>query len=243
MQKQRATGVLVLAAILSGGCAEGPYTYRPAQTTASLNGLPASRTSIPRDKPMGDVVVASSGVTEVQSSSAPARAIFVRVVVSNRTDDADWSFDTRKQTAMVAGQPVTAAYVNAYGGYEGKTSVVRVPRAQSRTVDFYFPIATSSPGDDEIPPFQLAWSVQTGREVVADRTPFQRVSVEPAYASPGYAYGYDPYYGPNGWYDPFWPPVYVGLHLGYPYPARYYGYPRPYYWHGGGRVFVGPRRR
>jgi hypothetical protein len=231
--------ILVLAGALVG-CSEGPYVYRPAQTTAALSGLPAARQPVPRDKPAGEIVVASSGVTEIKVADQPSRAIFVRVVVSNQSDDTPWGFDTRAQSAIIAGQRTTAAYANAYEGYEGSTSVVRVPKAQSRTVDFYFPLPASLQGSDEVPPFELAWNVRTSREVVADRTPFNRVHVEPVYSASPYPYGY--YYGPYGWYDPFWPPFYVGVGVGYAYPARYYGYPRAPYYRGGGVYFRGRLR-
>ena len=235
MQKRGLASILVLLGAILGGCAEGPYVYRPAQTTASVSGLPAARQPIPRDKPTGEVVVASSGVTEIKVADVPTRAIFVRVVLSNRSDEAPWAFDTRKQAAMIGGQSTMAAYVNAYEGYEGTTSVVRVPRGQSRTVDFYFPLPASMQSDNDVPPFELSWSVQTGRQLVADRTPFNRVPLEPAYASSGpYPYGY---YGPYGYYDPFWPPLYLGVHVGY----GFYGYPR--YYRGGGRVYFGGRGR
>src|SRR5262249_43241134 len=138
MRKRSLAGILVLAGSFLGGCSEGPYVYRPAQTTASLSGLPAARQAIPRNKPSGEILVASSGVTEIKADERSSRAIFVRVVVSNRSDEAPWGFDTRAQAAVVGGQRVTAAYANAYEGYEGSTSVVRVPKGQSRTVDFYF---------------------------------------------------------------------------------------------------------
>jgi hypothetical protein len=224
------TSILVLALALLGGCSEGPYVYRPAQTAASISGLPAARQPIPRDRPSGEIMVATSGVTEIKSADQPARAIFVRVVIANRTDEAPWSFDTRKQAAIIAGQPTTAAFVNAYEGYEGTTSVVRVPRGQSRTIDFYFPLPAGAQTDDRLPPLELSWNVQTARELVADHTTFNRVQVEPVYAS-----SYPYYYGPYGYYDPFWPPVYFGVHVGYGYP-RYYGYPRGVYYRGRARI-------
>jgi hypothetical protein len=226
MQKRILAGILVLAGAL-GGCAEGTYTYRPAQTTAALSGLPAARQGIPREKPSGDILVASSGVTEIKVAEQPSRAIFVRVVVSNRSDETAWGFDTRSQEAIIGGQRITAAYANVYEGYEGKTSVVQIPRGQSRTVDFYFPLPANLQNDNEVPPFELAWSVRTSRELVADRTPFNRVRVEPVYVA-GSPYPYD-YYGPYGWYDPFWAPFYVGVRVGYPWRGYHYGYPRPYY--------------
>jgi len=240
MQKRGLASILVLLGVILGGCAEGPYVYRPAQTTASVSGLPAARQQIPRDKPSGEIVIASSGVTEIKVSDQPTRAIFVRVIVSNRADATPWTLDTRKQTAMVGGQQTTAAYANAYEG--GTTSIVQVPQGQSRTVDFYFPLPAGMQSDDDVPPFELSWSVQTGRELVADRTPFSRVRYEPVYASSGpYPYGY---YGPYGWYDPYWSPFYLGVHVGYGYPGRFYGYPRaPYYYRGGGRAYFGGRGR
>src|SRR5258706_12845971 len=111
MPKRCLASILVLLGdLVAGVCAaEGPYIYRPVHTTAAMSGLPAARYPIPRDKPSGDILVASSGLTAITVGETPPRAIFVRVILTNASDDSPWSLDTRKQSAVVKGQQANAA--------------------------------------------------------------------------------------------------------------------------------------
>src|SRR5688500_14300214 len=105
--------VLVLASTLLGACAETNYLYRPSQqATAQVSGLPAARYSIPPEKPQGEVLVVSTGVTEIKPDNVPTRALFTRVIVSNNSDDTTWRLDTRKQAAIMGGNRVAPTYVN-----------------------------------------------------------------------------------------------------------------------------------
>src|SRR5262249_18275121 len=91
--------------------------------------------------------------------------------------------------------------------------------------------------DDAMPEFDLAWNVQTGSRLVAERTSFDRMRVEPVYVG-GYYYPYGPYWGPYWWYDPFWRPYgyYGAVYIG---GSRYYGggYYRGGYYGGGYRGY------
>src|SRR5688572_13445289 len=91
---------LILASTLLGACAETTYLYRPSQqATAQVSGLPAARYSVPPERPTGEVLVVSTGVTEIKPDNVPQRALFARVIVSNNSDDTTWRLDTRKQAA------------------------------------------------------------------------------------------------------------------------------------------------
>ena len=97
-----------------------------------------------------------------------------------------------------------------------------------------------------MPQFDFAWNVQTAARPIAERTAFDRVRVEPVYASgyPYYGYGYRPY----GYYDPFWHPypyyggVYIGV--GHYWGRGYGGYGgHGFRGYGGGGGFRAPYTR
>jgi hypothetical protein len=229
MWQRVSAGILIAAAgVFVGGCAETSYVYRPAQpATAMMSGLPAAQYAIPRERPTGQVFVLSSGVTEITVTGGPIPVLFVRLVVSNNSDEAAWSLDTRQQALLIAGQRVTPAYINPY---KQPLPIMQIPRGERRTVDLYYPLPAGAENNDEVPAFDVEWSVQTGDRQVAERTPFDRLSVDPAYGGAYYAYYGRPVWGPYGWYDPFWPyhrfgyGVYVG-HGGYWGRGVYYGHP------------------
>jgi hypothetical protein len=213
--------LLAIASLTLGACAEGNYLYRPAQqATATVSGLPAARYAIPAERPQGEVLVVSSGVTEIKPNNTEMRALFVRVVISNNSDEAGWRLDTRKQMAVIAGQsPVAAAYANTFGQ---PLPVVEIARGEKRTIDFYFPLPAGTESSSDLPQFDLTWNVETGTRPIAERTSFDRFRVERIYTSPYYGYyGYAPY-SRWGYYDPYWGPYYgVGVGI-YGYGGGYY---------------------
>src|SRR6266540_12581 len=219
--------VVAAACTLLGACAETSYVYRPSQqATASVSGLPAARYPVPPERPMGEVLVVSSGVTEIQASEGRRRLLFVRMLISNSSDESSWSLDTRQQVAFIGGQRVSPAYVNPF---KQPLPIVPIALGERRAVDFYFPLPPGRDSNDEVPVFEIAWSVQTSERLVAERTSFDRMRVEPVYA--GSYYGY---YGYPGWgpyyygYDPFWPHYGYGVYVGYGghYPYGYGGHYR-----------------
>jgi len=212
-------GIAVFA-ILLGGCAEHRYIYQPAQqATATVGSLPAARYAIPAERPTGEVLIASSGLTELPGAEARTPALFVRMVVTNNSDDTTWVMDTGQQLAILGGQKQSPAYVNAYNQ---KQPAIEIPRGEKRLVDLYYRVPGKVDPDDAMPEFDFTWNVQTGTRLIAERTSFDRLRVEPVYAG-GYYYPYGYPYGPYWWHDPFWRPYpyfYGGIYVG---AGRYYG--------------------
>jgi hypothetical protein len=223
---------IAVAAFFIGGCAEGVYVYRPAQqATARVGQLPAARYAIPSEKPTGEVLVASSGLVELPNAETRTPALFVRLIVTNNTDDAPFSVDTREQFAFVGGQKQSPAVANTYGQSQ---PVFEIPRGEKRVIDLFYRLPPKVEGDEQLPQFEVAWNVQTATRTVGERTSFDRISVEPVYYS-GYPHYYRYGWGPY-WYDPFWYgyPYYGGVYIGvrpwhYGYGGYYGGYRRPAY--------------
>src|SRR5689334_5623664 len=96
---------IFLASCVLAACAEDEYIYRPAeQATANVGGLPAARYGIPPERPLGTVLIASSGLARIGfGDGAEQRMLAVRMVISNNTDDVPWTVDTREQRAIVLG--------------------------------------------------------------------------------------------------------------------------------------------
>ena len=179
---------LILASTLLGACAETSYLYRPSQqATAQVSGLPAARYSIPPERPQGEVLVVSTGVTEIKPDNVPARALFARVIVSNNADESTWRLDTRKQAAVIGGNRIAPTYVNTFGE---SLPVVQIAKGEKRTIDFYFPLPVGTETNGDLPQFDLSWNVDTGTRPIAERTSFDRFRVEPVYSGGPYYSGY-----------------------------------------------------
>jgi hypothetical protein len=205
-----------------GACSENTYLFRPAQqATAQVSGLPAARYSIPPERPQGEVLVVSTGVTEIKPNNAAQRALFARVIVTNNTDETTWRLDTRKQAAVFGNQRVAPTYVNTFGE---SLPVIEISKGEKRTIDFYFPLPAGTETNGDIAQFDLSWNVDTGTRAIAERTAFDRYKVEPFYRTAYYGGVYGPYYYPYGrwgWYDPYWGP---GWGAGYGmYGRGFYG--------------------
>jgi hypothetical protein len=98
---------------------------------------------------------------------------------------------------------------------------VTVDPGSKRVIDLFFPLPPDRQSAGSIPQFDAIWNVHAGSQDVVERTPFDRLQIEPAYG-PAVAPEYG-FYG--GWGGPFW---YDPL-----YPA---GLSRP--WFGGGAVMM-----
>jgi len=209
-------GSVALAMML--GCSSDKYLYSPAeQATATMDGLPAGRYAIPPEQPLGTVVIASPGVVELKfSDGVKTRMLSVRMTVTNNSDDVPWKIDTREARIVLPGGGESApAYVNTDGQ---ELPVVEVARGHKRALDLYYPLPAEAKDEKHVPEFDFKWQVHTSNRTVAERTPFDRLELEPAYAAPNYAWGFAPYW----WYDPFWP----GATYAYG-PPYVYRHPRP----------------
>jgi hypothetical protein len=86
----------------------------------------------------------------------------------------------------------------------GEGPIVQVPPHGKRVIDLLYPLPEGADKAGKIPAFDFIWQVQTPTRTVAERTPFERISVV--------NYGYPYWYGYN-WY---WPPIALG------YPGWYF---------------------
>jgi hypothetical protein len=145
------------------------------------------------------VLVASSGVVEAKfQENVATRLLSVRMVIENNADAAPWTVDTREQRAIVQGIGDSApAYVNTDGR---GAPTLQIARGEKRTIDLYFPLPANADDPRHVPQFDIAWQVHTSERPVAERTSFDRMRIEPSYASSYYGWGF----APNWWYDPFW---------------------------------------
>jgi hypothetical protein len=187
------------AALALSACSE-EYVYRPAvNPSATVAGSLAAYYEIPPEAPRGSVRIASLGFSRLEVEGGKTlRAIHLRMVVANN-DTTPWTVDTREQRIDLPGHGMSRA---AFVGTHGVTPpFVSVPTGGKRTVDLFYPLPQGLDDASHIPEFDVVWSVVTGARAVSERTPFDRLRVEPAAA---YGYDWGPYWG-WGWYDPFYP--------------------------------------
>ena len=229
--------VSLASLLLAIGCAS-EYAYVPTtNATASIKGLVAADYPIPPDAPQGDVRIASYGIAEVTpvaGSHETLRALHLRVVLANGSAT-PWTFDVREQRVDLAGRGLlAAAFSSASAG--GEPPVVTIDPNGKRVVDLFFVLPHDLQHERSIPEFDALWNVSTGAGPIAQRTPFERLLVQPA----DY-YGYWDYGPGYYWGGPYWvnPAFAFG---GYPYaylgprivirPGAYSGYGSPG-WSGG----------
>ena len=108
----------------------------------------------------------------------------------------------------------------------GGLPLVTVAPGSKRVIDLFFPLPPNQQSAGSIPEFDAIWNVHAGTQDVVERTPFDRLQIEPAYG-PAVA----PEYGFYGdWRGPFWyDPLYVDA------------FPQP--WFGGALMMRAPTWR
>jgi hypothetical protein len=190
------------------------YVYRPVASTtvATVAGRPASYYDVPPEAPRGHVRIATMGVADIQPKGATdeddleLRALHIRMIVANNSDR-PWSVDTREQRAVLPGGSQSRP---AYAKVDhGNPPIVEVPARGVRTFDLYYPLPEHLEDEDELPSFDSLWQINTDARLVVQRTPFERIEVQPdpsLYAYGGGPYWYDPYYVRGG--------AFVGVGLG-----------------------------
>jgi len=195
-----------------GGCAP-TYVYQPAQNaTAQMHGRLAADYEIPASHPEGDVRLASFGISDVSPEGSPnlkQRAIHVRLVVANNGGQY-WSLDAREQRIDLPGAgQMSPAYVGS-GQPETGLPMISIAPGGKRTLDLFYPLPATLQSAKQIPEFDLLWKINTGTQIVAERTPFDRLKIEPVYAY-GYGWDYAPYaWGGPYWFDPWYPAGVLG---------------------------------
>jgi hypothetical protein len=192
-------GLLALA-----GCTP-EYLYRPAENVSGVvGGRLAARYAIPPEQPRGELRVASFGFAELKSEQEPIRALHIRWTAANTHGRGPWFVDTREQYGIIPGEGRSRpAYASSDAG---GLPIVRIDPGDARTIDLFYPLPETAQNAAEIPQFDVLTNVQTDTRLVSERTPFERLRVEPeevAGVAPG---GWvAPGWGPYWWYDPLYP--------------------------------------
>lgn len=207
--------LLTLCLVGVAGCG-AKYYYEPAeQATARVAGYPAARYAEPPERPTGDVRVATFGIVDVDVGAEDrVPSLHVRLVVSKEGGTAPWTLDTREIRVHLANRaPITPSFTSSSA--DGLPSIQVAP-GQKLTVDAFFPLPADLRRARDLPHFDVSWVIETEARRIAERTPFERIRIEP-YPEPGfyygrYGYGYGPGFAPYWWYDP----VYA-----YPVPIRH----------------------
>jgi hypothetical protein len=202
--RKAAAALLLLGALAANGCGSD-YEYVPVSNATSLvEGRPAANVRVPPELPHGDVRLATFGIAEVKPQGAAEeapkiRVLHLRIIVANNNQQ-PWQLDTREQRVELAGRGTSRA---AYASVDvGAPPIVLVPPGGKRTVDLFFPLPADMQQESALPAFDAIWTVQTDERVVTERTPFERMTIEPRYP---YGYEWNYYWGHGWWYDPGYP--------------------------------------
>nr|UXE44640.1 hypothetical protein Hi04_10k_c2877_00008 [uncultured bacterium] len=179
------------------------YVYAPTvSTSATIGGRLASYYSIPQEEPRGDVRIATFGFAEIGSREGEEtlKALHTRMIVANNSEY-PWSVDTREQRIAVPGDGESQpAFATTSGGLP---PIVDIPPKEVRTIDLFYPLPPDVQKASKLPSFDTLWTVHTDTREVTERTPFERLTVQPTVGEDyGYAWGppyfYDPLLSPTG---------------------------------------------
>src|SRR5215831_8326545 len=172
-------GLALGAVLAAAGCAPLPYFFTPTeQVSATTDGFPAARYPTPPESPRGTVYVTSFGVVQadVAGTGQATPLLEVRLTVSNDSGATPWTLDTREQLLAIPGAGKSrAAFVNS--DQPGAPSLT-IAAGQKRTIDLYYTLPPGMANAAKIPAFDLLWQVRTTERLVAQRTPFQKETVE-----------------------------------------------------------------
>jgi hypothetical protein len=203
--------VVLLSALGAAGCAsEAQYTFRPAeQATALLAGQPAARYGVPPESPRGTLRVATCGIAPVATSDGTVHTLHVRLVFANNNDTGPWEVDPDALRVVYgSGDVLAPVFINTT---TPDAAEVRIAPGEAATIDAYFPLPSGASDAGAVPRFDVLSRVRTPEREVAERTPFERIRVQPVVSNTSYTLGMWPAY----WYDPLlWqsPAVIVAPH-------------------------------
>lgn len=196
---------IALFALLGAAC-EPQYAYVPLTNATVIAGHVAADYPVPKEAPRGDVRLASYGIADLGSSrdrEDRVRALHLRVTLIDN-GDRPWTMDTREQLVDLDGYGRSVpAYASANAG--SAPPAITVPPMGKRVVDLFFPLPTELQRAERLPTFDVVWKVHAEDKDIAERTPFERIAVEPPPSyDPIYDYGADYYWGPPYFYDPLY---------------------------------------
>ena len=191
------------ALVALAGCAH-EYTYQPTEhATGSIGGHVAADYEIPPAAPQGDVRLASFGLGELapaKGSDDSKPALHLRMVVSDNSSQ-PWTVDTREQKLDIQGSGLIVPAFSTTSEGNGGLPLVTVAPGSKRVIDLFFPLPPNQQSAGSIPEFDAIWNVHAGTLDVVERTPFDRLQIEPAYGpavAPEYGFYVDAF--PQPWF-------------------------------------------
>lgn len=190
---------MIAAATLIVACGGTNYVYAPEGAKVAADGRLISRVGVPPERPRGEVRITAMGITRLRGQAdRDIDALHLRVVVNNDSDDTPWTVDTRQQLIEIRGAGRAAPL---FANTDRDTlPILTIPRRDQRTLDLFYPLPAGIDDADDLAGFDLLWQVETGARVVAQRTPFGRMEIEPLPTTGPYYAGWGPYW----WHDPFY---------------------------------------
>ncbi|MBA3540531.1 MAG: hypothetical protein H0T79_13055 [Deltaproteobacteria bacterium] len=213
------------AAVIVASCGSN-YVYVPEGATSWSQGQPVTRIQIPPEEPKGEVRAASVGLTRLQVAGGrqpDLDVIHIRLTIHNDSDRRPWVVDTREQLLEIPGEGRSRPiFVNSD---RDSMPTISIGARDKRVIDLYYPLPSTVTRESELTRFELLWQVQTGDRMIAQRTAFDRATLE---AEP--SYGLYAGWGPYWWHDPFYSSQFGFVHH------------RPISIHSPSRVIVGHRR-
>jgi uncharacterized membrane protein YgcG len=198
-----------LTGLVATGCGETMYAYVPTTNAgAPVAGQPAADYPLPPTAPRGDVKIASYGITDVHPKDNPnltLGAVHLHAEVANGSDRV-WTLDTREQMLELGGHGAGAPAFALADSAGDQPPLVAIQPGQHREIDLFYILPKDLQDSDEVPAFACAWRVNTGEAIVADRTSFQRVEIDPGNYPAGYVTSTEAafYDGPY-WVNPYYP--------------------------------------
>lgn len=198
----RLFGALTLTTTIVACTGHVPMRSIASAFTSSEPGRVAADYPIPSDAPEGALQVASYGVAEIAQATNPSdhlNAIHLRMAIDNRSEK-QWWIDTRQQRVEIDGRGGSApSFASANPGWP--PPLVTVPPKTKRVVDMFFALPSDLQHATAIPAFDAIWLLQLEDTVVSDRTPFERLRIQPPPIYSVNDYGVNYYWGPPYYCD------------------------------------------
>lgn len=199
----------LVALVTSALACASPSTSTPpaaAATTVTTPSRVAVKYSLPAEAPQGSLEIASFGIARISPATDPREhldAIHLRLAVDNGGED-QWYLDTRQQRIVLDGRGTSApAFASANPGWP--PPVITIPPRNTRVVDLFFPLPFDLQGARVLPAYDAIWQVQLPGHSAGERTPFERLRIEPPPIYSEADYGVNYYWGPPYWYDGDYP--------------------------------------
>ena len=195
-----------IVAFVLAGCGGSPaYLYRPAgaegerrpvAAASQVNGYPAVRYGLGSSgQELGEMLLTSFGITEIDVDGRRAPALHLRVVARNVASRGQFWVDTRTfRLDLPSGERDLPAIASAA---RPELPMVGVPAREQRAIDLFYPLPVAVEDAEDVPAFVVRWELRTWRGATQFATRFERRRAEPPRARWVAWGGY-------WWFDPRW---------------------------------------